>query len=108
MTVIIDMGDWWIEQLLVPIPINDGAGFYNSGTIVLSRGGRIMSFAQSLQNMPNNDASQTMGGIFTINSTGALLNLGDFIASIIVQVQKTASTSGAQTPVAIVTLFMRR
>lgn len=107
MTVIIDMGDWWIEVLEVTVPVNDAAGFYNSAVVALTKPGHCMSTMIDWKQLVNNDASQNNGGSFTITGGGGLITAGSFLINIIVQVQKAASTAGAQNQIARVTLIMR-
>jgi len=109
MPTIIDMGDYHVEFLTIPLTAQNAADRYFSASLPLEKAGRYVGAAVISTSVGgNNDNSQAIGGIEVREGDGTALNYGDPITNISIRLVKQVGTSGPLVVTFNVLIFLRK
>lgn len=86
--------DWWMEAFTFTVVVPAGAGATNSALANLTKPGRFITGGYIGRNATEATSSESMGFAALLNQSGAVLNRGNPITGLILQVRKAASTNG--------------
>jgi len=94
MTLEFDLGDVWFESFTFTLVVPAGAGSTNSAVQNLTKPGRFITGGWVGRNATVATAAEASGLIGILNQVGAVLNRGDPITGVILNIRKVADAAG--------------
>jgi len=109
-TKILDLGDIWIENILITIPITDAAGLHTNsgGDRDLEKPGHLVGICACYTNLTAGDNIENLGGLEILGQGFVNLTYGSVVNALRAGVQKSAGTSGNANVIISVMVFIKK